>query len=72
MSYNSMDCAIRQDKIIYVDSKTIFNILTRTKMAPVTTVLKPQALPIVNDLDKDVLFCIQSDVLNRKNINFFH
>lgn len=74
MSYNGMDCGVKLDKIIYVDSKTALNIrLARTKMeALVMAVLGPQAIQIVlDDLKKDVFYCIQSDASNRKNIKLF-
>lgn len=53
LSYNSMDCTVKLNKIIYVDSKTALNTqLGRTKMeALVNEVLGPYALQtLLNDL----------------------
>ncbi|CAH2088722.1 unnamed protein product [Euphydryas editha] len=74
MSYNSMDCGVKLNKIIYIDSKTATNIrLARTKMeALVTEVLGPHALQtVLDELNQGVFYCIQSDASNRKNIKLF-
>lgn len=74
ISYNSMDCGVKLNKLLHVDSKTALNIrLRRTKMeALVTEVLGPQTLQIVlDDLNKDIFYCIQSDATNRKNVKLF-
>ncbi|GBP91144.1 hypothetical protein EVAR_24096_1 [Eumeta japonica] len=76
LSYNSMDCSVKLDKIIYVDSKTATNIkLARTKMeALVMEVLGPCTLEcVVNDLkDENMYFCLQTDASNKKkNIKLF-
>lgn len=54
LSYNSMDCTVKLNKIIYADSKTALNMkLGRTKMeALVNEVLGPYALQtLLNDLN---------------------
>lgn len=75
LSYNSMDCSVKLNKIIYADSKTATNIkLARTKMeALVMEVLGPHALEsVVNDLkDENMYFCLQTDASNKKNIKLF-
>lgn len=75
LSYNSMDCTVKLNKIIYVDSKTALNTqLGRTKMeALVNEVLGPYALQtLLNDLNApDLYFCLQTDASNRKNIKLF-
>lgn len=75
LSYNSMDCTVKLNKIIYADSKTALNIkLGRTKMeALVNEVLGPYALQtLLNDLNApNLYFCLQTDASNRKNIKLF-
>lgn len=75
ISYNSMDCSIKVDKLIYADSKTATNIkLARTKMeALVMEVLGPHALEsVVNDLkDENMYFCLQTETHQIKKIKLF-
>ncbi|XP_026744936.1 uncharacterized protein LOC113506291, partial [Trichoplusia ni] len=75
LSYNSQDCSIKLNKIIYVDSKTATNLrLARTKMeALVTEVLGPHSLQsVIDQLNKDnVFYCLQTDASNKKNIKLF-
>ncbi|XP_073967109.1 uncharacterized protein [Choristoneura fumiferana] len=75
LSYNSMDCTVKLNKIIYVDSSTAISIyLARTKMeALVCEVLGPYALQhVIDDLNTENLyFCLQSDASNKKNIKLF-
>ncbi|XP_026744015.1 uncharacterized protein LOC113505487 isoform X2 [Trichoplusia ni] len=75
LSYNSQDCSIKLNKIIYVDSKTATNLrLARTKMeALVTEVLGPHSLQsVIDQLNKDnVFYCLQTDASNKKILNCF-
>lgn len=75
LSYNSMDCTIKLNKIIYVNSATATGIhLARTKMeALVTEVLGPYSIQNVLDaINADNLFyCLQTDASNKKNIKLF-
>lgn len=75
LSYTSMDCTVKLNKIIYVNSSTATSIrLARTKMeALVTEVLGPYALQnVIDDLNSDNLyFCLQTDASNKKNIKLF-
>lgn len=75
LSYNSMDCTVKLNKIIYVNSTTASSIrLARTKMeALVTEVLGPYAIQnVIDDLNTDNLFyCLQTDASNKKNIKLF-
>ncbi|XP_063361394.1 uncharacterized protein LOC134650372 [Cydia amplana] len=75
LSYNSMDCLVKLNKIIYVDSSTATSIrLGRTKMeALVTEVLGPYSLQgVVDDLkNEDQYFSLQTDASNKKNIKLF-
>ncbi|XP_028159816.1 uncharacterized protein LOC114352418 [Ostrinia furnacalis] len=72
LSYNSMDCTIKLNKMIYVDSSTATAIrLARTKMeALVTEVLGPYSLQnVIDAINTDNLFyCLQTDASNKKNI----
>lgn len=74
-SYNSMDCNVKLNKTIFVDSKTALNVkLGRTKMeALVNEVLGPYALEtVLTDLHSpDTYFCLQTDASNKKNIKLF-
>lgn len=67
-----MDCSVKLDKTVDVDSKTATSIrLARTKMeAIVMEVLGPYALEsVINDLkDENLFFCLQTDASNKKNI----
>lgn len=75
LSYNSMDCSVKLDKIIYADSKTATSIrLARTKMeALVTEVLGPYALKsvIVDLQDENTFFCYKLTHQIKKNIKLF-
>lgn len=75
LSYNSMDCTVKLNKIIYANSPASSGIrLARTKMeAIVTEVLGPYALQnVIEDLNKENLFfCLQTDASNKKNIKLF-
>jgi len=75
LSYNSMDCTIKLNKIIYANSTVATEIhLARTKMeALVTEVLGPYAIQnVLNDINRDNLFyCLQTDASNKKNIKLF-
>lgn len=75
LSYNSMDCTVKLNKIIYAKSVPASAIhLGRTKMeALVTEVLGPYSLQIVIDaINRDNLFyCLQTDASNKKNIKLF-
>lgn len=75
LSYNSMDCTIKLNKIIYVNSSTATGIrLARTKMeALVTEVLGPYAIQnVIDDINTENLFyCLQTDASNKKNIKLF-
>lgn len=74
LSYNSMDCTNKLSKILYVDSKIANKIrLARTKMeALVTEVLGPYSVEsVINDLNDNVFFCLQTDASNKKNIKLF-
>lgn len=65
LSYNSQDCNIKLNKIIYVYSKTATNIrLARTKMeALVTEVLGPHSLQsVIDQLNTDnIFYCLQTN-----------
>lgn len=75
LSYNSMDCTIKLNKIIYTNSTSATGIhLARTKMeALVTEVLGPYAIQnVLDDINKNNLFyCLQTDASNKKNIKLF-
>ncbi|KAG6438962.1 hypothetical protein O3G_MSEX000365 [Manduca sexta] len=74
LSYNSMDCMNKLSKTLYVDSKIANKIrLARTKMeALVTEVLGPYSVEnVINDLNDNVFFCLQTDASNKKNIKLF-
>ncbi|RVE40922.1 hypothetical protein evm_014426 [Chilo suppressalis] len=75
LSYNSMDCTIKLNKIIYCNSATATAIhLARTKMeALVTEVLGPYSVQnVVDAVNTDNLFyCLQTDASNKKNIKLF-
>ncbi|XP_047517164.1 uncharacterized protein LOC125057485 [Pieris napi] len=74
LSYNSMDCLSKLNKIVFVDSKIASKIrLGRTKMeALVIEVLGPYSVEsVINDLHDDVFFCLQTDASNKKNIKLF-
>lgn len=75
LSYNSMDCGVKLNKMIYADSKTVLNTkLGRTKMeALLLEVLGSLALQeVLNDLeDPDLFYCLQIDASNRKNVKLF-
>lgn len=75
LSYNSMDCTIKLNRIIYVNSATATGIhLARTKMeALATEVLGPYSLQkVIDAINTDNLFyCLQTDASNKKNIKLF-
>ncbi|XP_047999563.1 uncharacterized protein LOC125236694 [Leguminivora glycinivorella] len=75
LSYNSMDCNVKLNKVIYVDSKTALKIkLGRTKQeALVNEVLAPYALESVLESlrSPDIFYCVQTDASNKKNIKLF-
>ncbi|KAL4721610.1 hypothetical protein ACJJTC_011663 [Scirpophaga incertulas] len=75
LSYNSMDCTIKLNKIIYANSSTATAIrLARTKMeALVTEVLGPYSLQnVIEVINTDNLYyCLQTDASNKKNIKLF-
>ncbi|KAL4702598.1 hypothetical protein ACJJTC_016074 [Scirpophaga incertulas] len=70
LSYNSMDCTIKLNKIIYANSSTASAIrLARTKMeALVTEVLGPYSLQnVIEVINTDNLYyCSQTDASNKK------
>lgn len=70
-----MDCTIKLNKIIYVNSSTATAIhLARTKMeALVTEVLGPYSIQnVIDAINTDNLFyCLQTDASNKKNIKLF-
>lgn len=65
-----MDCTIKLNKIIYVNSSTATAIrLARTKMeALVTEVLGPYSLQNVIDAinTENLFYCLQTDASNKK------
>lgn len=76
LSYNSMDCAVKLNKIIYDGSSKAsdYICLARTKMESlVTEVLGPYAIQnVIDDLNNDSMFyCLQTDASNKKNIKLF-
>lgn len=75
LSYNSMDCTIKLNEIIYANSPTANAIhLARTKMeALVSEVLGPYSLQnVIDAVNTDNLFyCLQTDASNKKNIKLF-
>lgn len=76
-SYNSLDCCIKLDKMIYSDSSTTSKLScgrTKSEMI-VQNVLARKALNIVIEILKkhspQLFFAIQLDASNRKNIKLF-
>lgn len=76
-SYNSLDCSIKLNKILFSDSSIAAKLSCgRTKSeAIVLNVLAPKALRIVLDIlnthTPKMFFSIQLDASNRKNVKFF-
>lgn len=76
-SYNSLDCSLKLDKVVYSDSKLAAKISCgRTKSeAIVQNVLGEKALQRVLDLlnshTPKLFFCIQLDASNKNNIKLF-